>query len=135
MEHEGSCVLHALPILSSFTSSFSLFLAKRASYEALYYAVFSIHLSHHPSSVQLFSSATCSKTSSVYVIPLMSVIKFHTYTTTNKITILYNFYVFDMKQEDKRVLDCMVASITQMFICSQFPHKTNFDLLQSFPNN
>jgi hypothetical protein len=37
-----------------------------------YYAVFSSLLSHHLSSVQIFSSAPCSRISSVYVPPLMS---------------------------------------------------------------
>jgi hypothetical protein len=41
------------------TWSFSLYLAKSTSYEALHYAVSSNLLSIHPFSVQVFSSALC----------------------------------------------------------------------------
>jgi hypothetical protein len=62
-------VLHALSIPSSLTRSFSLYLGKSTSYEAPHYAVFSNFLSSHPSSVRIFSSASCSQTPTVYVLP------------------------------------------------------------------
>jgi hypothetical protein len=61
-------MLHGLPILSSLTWSF---LEKSKTYEAPHYAVFYKLLSHHFSSVQMFSSTPCFQTPSVYVLPLM----------------------------------------------------------------
>jgi hypothetical protein len=53
-------------------------LVKNASYEVPCYATFSNLLSLHPTLVQIFSSASCSQTLSVYVLPLMSETKTHT---------------------------------------------------------
>jgi hypothetical protein len=50
------------------------------SYEALHYAVFSNLQSVHLSSVQIFSSSTCSQTPSLYVPPLPSETKLRTHT-------------------------------------------------------
>jgi hypothetical protein len=62
-------VLCAIPISSTLISSFSLYL-KSTSYEAHHYAVFTNHLSLHLSLVQIFFSALCSQTHSVFVPPL-----------------------------------------------------------------
>jgi hypothetical protein len=55
-------------------------LYSESCWEAPRYAIFSIRPSPHPSSVQTSSPAPCSHTPSVYVPPLMSEMKFHTYT-------------------------------------------------------
>jgi hypothetical protein len=49
------------------------------NYEAPRYAAFSTLASLHPSLVQIFSSAPCSETPSVYVPLLLSETMFHTH--------------------------------------------------------
>jgi len=44
---------------------------KRKSYEARYYAAFSSLPPLYPSQVQIFSSAPCSQTRSIYILPLV----------------------------------------------------------------
>jgi hypothetical protein len=92
-------VLHALPISFSLTWSFSLFLAKGASYEAPHYAVFSV-MSLHLSSVQILSSVPCSQTPAVYISPLISEIKFCTHTDPKANVVLYSliFMLILLKQ-------------------------------------
>jgi hypothetical protein len=53
---------------------------KRGSYEALHWAIITSLLFLNPSSVQIFSSAPCSQSPSVCVLPLMSETKFHAHT-------------------------------------------------------
>jgi hypothetical protein len=65
-------VLHTLPISSSLTRSFWLCLARGTCYEVFHYAGFSNLPSLNLSLDQIFFSATCSQTPSVYVPPLMS---------------------------------------------------------------
>jgi hypothetical protein len=56
------------------------YLVKRTTYEAPHYAVFSSLPPLPPSKVQIFSSAPCSQTLSIYVLLLMLQTKFYTYT-------------------------------------------------------
>jgi hypothetical protein len=59
--------------------------------EAPHYAVFFIPLSLPPSWVQIFPSALCSQTPSVYIPPLMSESKFNTHT---KVQAKLQIYIF-----------------------------------------
>jgi hypothetical protein len=79
MQSSPPCMLYAPPI-SFLTWSLKLYLARSSSYEASHYEILSNIWSLHPSSVQIFPSAPCSETPSVYVPPLMSETKFHTHT-------------------------------------------------------
>jgi hypothetical protein len=56
-----------------------IILVKSTNYEAPRYAAFSILLLLHPSLAQIFSSALCSQTPSVYVPLLLSETMFHTH--------------------------------------------------------
>jgi hypothetical protein len=89
-------VLHTLPI-SSQTLLFKLHLRKSTRYEAAHCAFFSTFLSLHPSSIPLFSSTPCSKTSSVYVRPLMSETKVRTHTESQAKLQFYTYTAISVK--------------------------------------
>jgi hypothetical protein len=94
--------------------------------EAFRYAIVSILPSPHPSSVQISSSAPCSQIPSVYVPPLMSEIMFTPIQNhrQNYSLVYSNFYVLWQQTRRQKVLDRMVASITE----TQYP--LNFVLNQ-----
>jgi hypothetical protein len=70
----------------------SLYMTKTTSYEAPHYAVFFNFLSLHLSLDQIFSSAPCSQTSSVYIPHLMLETKIHTSTEPQIILWFCIFY-------------------------------------------
>jgi hypothetical protein len=83
-------MLHSLPISSSWTCPFYLYLAKSARHVALRHTVFSTLLSLHPSSVQISSfstvfSNTLGPYSSLHVRDQIS----HPYNATGTIIVFY----------------------------------------------
>jgi hypothetical protein len=90
----------------------------------------------HLSSVQIYSSATCSQTTSVHVPPLMSETNFHTHTEPQaKVRFAYFiFYVFRQEGRRQTFLNRMVAIITGIQSALNFLMNENFDLSLSFPN-
>jgi hypothetical protein len=88
-----------------------------------YKAVFSYLLPLHPSLVQIFSSAPCSQTSSVYVPPLMSENVSSTPIQThgqNYSFVYFNFYIFRQHMRRQKVLNWMVAGINQIQFALNF---------------
>jgi hypothetical protein len=117
MHSSSPFVLHALVISSALTWSFSIYLAKSTSYKPPHYTVFFNLLSLHLSSVQIFSSAPCSQTSSFCVPTLMSHTKFHTHIQSHRqnYSFVYsNFYVSRQWTRRRKLLDWKVAIINRI---------------------
>jgi hypothetical protein len=83
----ASFVLHALHISSSLAWPLKLYLVKSTSNEFSHYAAFFNPMAIHLSLVQIFSSAPCSQTPSVYVPSLMSKTKCCTHTAPQTVHI------------------------------------------------
>jgi hypothetical protein len=107
-------VLHALPISSSLTWLFKVYLAKSTNCEAPFYAIFSTLLSLHSPLVQIFSSALLSN-----ALSLCSALNvtFRQIQRQYYSRVYSNFYVFRQQARRYKVLDWMVASITR----TQYP--------------
>jgi hypothetical protein len=114
------CLLYSLPIWSSLTSSFQLFLAKITSYDVSHYTVFSNRLLFRSSSIKIFSSAPCPQTPSVYVLPLILETKCHTHTKlwTKYSFEYFNFYDLESTQEDKRFWNETLPEFNLLLISS-----------------
>jgi hypothetical protein len=94
-------MLHGPPIPSSSTWLFHLYLAKSTNHVVPCYAIFFIHPSSHPSSVQISSSAPCSQTPSVYLIPLYCILlRIYHYWYIN-LSIVPSVYVPPLMSETK----------------------------------
>jgi hypothetical protein len=83
-------------------------LAKNTNHAAPRYAVFFTLPSLHPSSVQIFSSAPCSQTPSVYVALNVKEHVSHQYRTTDKIIDLYILIVIAI-----RICECLSKIVTR----------------------
>jgi hypothetical protein len=77
--------------------------------------IFSNLLSFHPSSVQISSSGSCFQTPSVcFSLNVRDQVS-HAHRTTGKTIVLYNLiFMFRQQTIKQKVLDSMVASITQI---------------------
>jgi len=75
----------------------------------VHYVIFSILLSHPP-------SASCFRTPSIYVLPLVRVSEFHTHTR-QQVTLFSMFWSFTYREEGiHKTLNWMVTSIPQIYV-------------------
>jgi hypothetical protein len=118
------CVLHALTISSSLTLSFKLYLAKRTSYEAPHFAVFSNLLSPPPS-VCILSWAPCTQMSTGYVSPLNVKDQVsHWFKSTGKTIVLYALiFIFYTARKKTKGSELNDRKHYQNSLCSWFPHE------------
>jgi hypothetical protein len=95
------CVIHSLPITFFLNLSFYLYLARRKSYEAPRYAIFSNILQFHPNSVHIFPSSSCSHVPSVNILALMPETDFHTIQNYRQkyCFVYFNFYVLILRTD------------------------------------
>jgi hypothetical protein len=108
-------VLHALPTSSSLTWSY---LAKSTSYEAPHYEVFfQLCITSHLSRIQIFSSAPCYQTPSVYTPPLMSETKFCTHIDlwgNYSSEYFFNLYVSRLQTCREKVLNSITDALMEV---------------------
>jgi hypothetical protein len=98
-------------------------LARSTSHEALHYEVFSRLTLLTPPWVQMFSSAPCSQTPSVYVLPPMPETKFHAQEKLQ-------FCIFEPLPFQTAVKKTKCSDLN----CGKHYSNLNFDLLLLLPN-
>jgi hypothetical protein len=104
------------------------------SYEAPHYEIVPILLLFHPSSVQIFFSATCSQIPSVYVLTLISETKFHTNTKLQAKLLFLYILIFTVFRQQTRCSELNDSKHYLNSVSSEFSPESNFDFLVSFSN-